>query len=322
MKIHQQKIIAAAKDLGITVEDLSEKWQTEVVKLSWGTQEELVFAGVVFSSLTFQAHFIAENKQLGKEVMASLGLPVLPGLILKKDRIDQAEVEAFLDQHGAIVCKPLAGTNGEGVGMDLGTVQAVMDHCAHLAEFTDRFLLEKQAVGKDLRLQAIGGHLVAACERVPTTITGDGRQTVRQLISQKASDAAANNPENTVLIDQQVLDLLNAKGFSLNSIPAIGRVVQIKKVANMAQGATAVDVTDKLHSRYGVWIEHIAAALNLPLFSLDLMVENFYDEPQEKASILEINAQPAWAHHTFSERRTHDIPRMILEDLFGMGDVK
>jgi cyanophycin synthetase len=35
------------------------------------------------------------------------------------------------------------------------------------------------------------------------------------------------------------------------------------------------------------------------------------------AKVLELNARPEWLHHTFSERRTHDVAALILESLFG-----
>ncbi|RMG60717.1 MAG: hypothetical protein D6722_20560, partial [Bacteroidetes bacterium] len=89
-------------------------------------------------------------------------------------------------------------------------------------------------------------------------------------------------------------------------------------VSNMAQGGHALDVTERVHPRYQTYMDRLARALDLRLFSLDVMTPAPEADPDQAARVLEINAQPAWLHHTFSEGRQHDIPALILRDFFQM----
>ena len=316
MEIHQQKIVDAARKLGIGVRDLSSLWGVDAVELSLGGRRETVFRGRVFSSLRHGSNLIADHKHVCKQVMKSLGIRVPEGLVFPSSNVDPGPLSSFLERFQPSVCKPLDGGGGMAVRMGLTNLADVLEHVARHADEFAVFLLEQQVNGGDLRIQAVGGRLVAACIRVPTTLVGDGHHTVRQLIELRNQVIQRQNPENHVSIDHQVTSLLSQENLELDDVVAADRRVVIKKVANMTQGATAVDVTDRIHPRYGDWIERIAAELNMPIFSLDIITQDLAKDPAEHAMALEINSRSAWLHHTFSEGRRHDIPTLILRDLF------
>ncbi len=106
-------------------------------------------------------------------------------------------------------------------------------------------------------------------------------------------------------------------GRTLESVLAAGEEVRLKTISNMSVGGVAVDVTDRIHPDYARWVEAVAARLGLDIFALDIVAADPAAEPGSSASVLEINPRPQWLHHTFSERRTHDIPGLILDHLFG-----
>lgn len=318
MEIHQQRIVEAARRLGIEVIDLSGSWRMDALLLRRGDQERLVIQGRVYASLSHQAHMLAAHKHACKQYLAGLGIAVPEGLVFQDAKTSRPAIAEFVAAHAPVVCKPLDGTDGKGILMDIEDPRQVEEYWRVVRRDYDQFMLEEQVSGGDLRIQAIGGNLVAVCIRVPTTLYANGRDTVRQLISAKNEIIRRFNPENRVEIDQQVLSLLGARGLSLDSIPADGAEIPIKRVANMAQGATAVDVTGEIHPRYTEWINAIAAGLKLSIFSLDAITTNHRADPAAHAKVLEINAQPAWMHHTFSEKRRHDIPTLILKQLFGI----
>ena len=54
----------------------------------------------------------------------------------------------------------------------------------------------------------------------------------------------------------------------------------------------------------------------MTLFALDVITPDYDHFDPDYSKALEINAQPVWLHHTFSEKRQHDLARLILKNLF------
>ena len=126
------------------------------------------------------------------------------------------------------------------------------------------------------------------------------------------------NPENNIEVDDQTNNLLVRQGVGLRDVVEADRVVHLKKLANMSQGALAIDLTDEIHPDYARWTKAIADTLSMPFFSMDVLTIDHRALPGDHAMVLEINAESAWLHHTFSERKQHDFPRIFLKRLFGM----
>ena len=318
MEIHQKKIVEAAQNLGIEIENLSSDWHMDIVLLRYKEQERFSIKGRVFSGLSHQANMIADNKQACKEWLKRLKIPIPQGLVFEDAESARDQIQDFLSNNPVSVCKPLAGTEGAAVAMDLQRADQVVGHWRCHRHRFDRFLLETQARGYDLRIQAISGNLVAACTREPTRIMGNGQATVEQLIEMRNREIEAQNPENHIDVDDEALELLANQGYNLNSIPAQSTNIALKKVANMAQGAHAIDVTETIHAKYFDWVKTIAQSLDCPIFSLDAMTADHRLDPEQATLVLEINARPAWLHHTFSEGRRHKIPELILKSLFSL----
>lgn len=86
----------------------------------------------------------------------------------------------------------------------------------------------------------------------------------------------------------------------------------------MSQGAVAIDVTGNIDPVFASWVEKFAGETGMSLFALDVIAQDYRQYSPGAAFALEVNPQPEWMHHTFSEIRTHDIAAMILADLFGV----
>jgi cyanophycin synthetase len=177
--------------------------------------------------------------------------------------------------------------------------------------------LEDLIEGRDLRLQLLEGRLVAACVRRPASVIGDGRSTVAQLMTALDSEVRAKNPANRCVPDADTERALAKQSLGLASTPGDGAFVTVKTVANLAVGASVVDVTDDVHPTWRRWATEFAELIDLPFFAMDAITPDPGLDPVTcGAAVLEANARPEWLHHTFSERRTHDLPRQILRALF------
>lgn len=306
---HHFALWSAAQRLGVVAEDLAAAWGVDAARYGG----VVVLKGRVVPGLSHQASLLADHKPAAKEILAAAGLAVPGGVALTGDpRVDGPAVEALLAR-GGIVVKPVDGTHGEGIALGLPTVDAALAHAAALGRPA---LVEALISGQDLRLHAIGGRLVAACVRTPPFVVGDGTATVRTLAARLDVEVQRPNPNNRVHLDDHTRAVLAEQGLDPDAVPAPGQVVQLGRLANMARGARATDVTDHLHPRWAEWVARAGAALGVTVFAVDaLTVDPAADPAAVGAAIIEVNARPEWLHHTFSAGRTHDIGALLLQHL-------
>lgn len=321
MEIVQLELIKIAKTLGVAV-DLLEDCATSNILLSKNGKEVLFGASATpLHEVSRQTFFTANNKQYCKRIFKQLNISHPKSIVFSDLEASYLEVEAFLEEGKCYVCKPLAGTEGRGVCMNLKKMADILVAWNSWREEYEQFMIEEQIQGGDLRIQAIGGKIVAACIREPATVIGDGLTTVKELVAQRHTVVNAQNPANKLELDLASFELLSSQNLSLTSIPALNKPVQLKYVANMNQGARSIDITDEIHPDYNNWITRLTTKLETSIFALDVLTIDYTKSPSsETAWALEINGEPYWYHHTFSERRTHNIGKMILEDVFGKED--
>lgn len=304
---HQLALLTAAKRLGIDVEDRLDDWGIDAVQYRFADRAVVIIDGRINHGLSFTAAQLCLSKPATRSILAELGLPVPVAVLLPDDSHDAL---ASLIDSGPVVCKPPQGEWGTGVAMDLSSVDAVLEQLAHLGGVA---LVEEQVEGKDLRIQALGGRFQVACIREPASVIGDGNSRVSALIQARAQEVARLNPDNRLVVDVVTERLLTQQGLTLDDIPSPGRQVMLKRISNLSQGGRAIDVTEEVHPVYREWTAAIGDRLGLDFFAIDVVTPDPTLSPAESpAWILEVNAPCQWLAHTFSERRSHDLPTKIL----------
>ncbi len=206
-----------------------------------------------------------------------------------------ADNAAFLDRHGRIVVKPARGEQGAGITVDVRT-QTEMARAIDAARAVhDRVLLEEFCHGDDLRIIVIDFMTVAAAQRRPATVVGDGTSTVADLIDrQSRRRRAATGGESSIPLDAETRRVVATSGFDLTSVLEPGLTLAVRKTANLHTGGTIHDVTAALHPTLAAAAERAARALNIPVVGFDFLVPAV-DEPDYV--IIEANERPGLANH-------------------------
>lgn len=314
MKIQHQQLIHAAQERRIGVTNVSGLMGCDAALLEKGEKKELLLRGTPTSLINARSQYFCDNKQLTKVVYETLNIPS-PKSMIFRDIVD-VNVFSFFEKGKNYVCKPVDGTNGVGVQMNLTDFKAIEIYWQKYKTLAGTFMLEEQIEGSDLRIQVVGGKIVAACTRIPAYIVGDGHQNIKQLIQQLQSRTKKNNPANDLVIDEDTETLLDEQSVYLTDVPSRGSKIQLKKVANMAQGAIALDLTDELHPGFQVWIDKLVTYLDTTYFGIDIIALDYRQAPENGAWVLEINARPEWLHHTFSDNKKHNMAAIVLDNLF------
>lgn len=232
-----------------------------------------------------------DDKQLTREILNEAGLRT-PAQITAED---PDEVEAFLDRHKSVVVKPLQGEQGKGVVVDVRTKETLFEAIQQARQFSDVVLIEEYVEGEDLRIIVINQEVVAAAVRQPASITGTGEHSVRELIErQSRRRSAATDGESTIPLDAETERCVKHAGFTMEDTLPAGKIIQVRKTANLHTGGTIHDVTTNLHPTLARAAVAAAHSLEIPVVGLDLMVKAV-DEPEY--AFIEANERPGLANH-------------------------
>ena len=194
-----------------------------------------------------------------------------------------------------MVVKPLVGEQGQGVGVDIQTPDVLKQAFAVAQQFHERVLLERFCSGSDLRIIVINYEVVAAAIRRPAEVRGTGRHSLRALLDKVSRRrSVVTGGESSIPVDAETERCIAASGYSLDTIVPEGEVVQVRRTANLHTGGTIHDATAELSETLRQAAVRAAAALEIPVVGLDLLVP---DVAGDEYVIIEANERPGLANH-------------------------
>ncbi|SHM63384.1 N-acetylglutaminylglutamine synthetase [Roseibium suaedae] len=234
---------------------------------------------------------ICDDKAATHRIVSSAGVKV-PQQILAGD---ETGLKAFLAQHGQVVVKPLRGEQGKGISIGISTMDDLQAAITTARTYSSEVLVEEFVEGDDLRLVVIDFKVVAAAIRKPAEVMGNGRATVGDLIeAQSRRRAAATGGESRIPVDAETIRCLAAAGCDLETVLEEGRVIRVRKTANLHTGGTIHDVTGETNHALIEAAIRAARAIDIPVTGIDLMVKS----PREaQYHFIEANERPGLANH-------------------------
>ena len=265
---------------------------------------------------------IAQDKDDTKRVLGTIGLPVPKGDVARSadEAVEIAEEIGF-----PVITKPLDASHGRGISGRLDDEQSLREAYEVAAEYGRRVVVETFAQGSDHRVLVVNGKVVAAAERIPAHVVGDGRLTIRQLIDVANSDPRRGKGHTKVLTrlpsDEITQELLAARGLTLETVPASGEQVFLRATANLSTGGTSIDRTDEMHPDNITACEMAANAVGLDIAGIDVLTPDIAIPFRENgAVIIEVNAAPGVRMHTHpAEGQARNVGAPILDMLYPPG---
>ena len=113
------------------------------------------------------------------------------------------------------------------------------------------FLVQRVATGHDYRIVVLDGRVISAYERLPLSVTGNGRMTIAQLLRKKQASFISIG-RDTVLKpqDDRITTELRRQGMTRRTVPNKGEKIVLLPNANLSTGGDAVDVTAVIHPKW------------------------------------------------------------------------
>jgi cyanophycin synthetase len=294
-----------------------------LVQLGQGLHQQRVRATMT-SRTSGIAVDIASDKSLTNRLLDAAGLPVPRSEVVVSE--DGAAAGARRIGFPCVV-KPLDGNHGRGVHLDLQTEDEVRRafEGARAESRSGEVVVETYVAGNDYRCLVIGGVMAAIAERVPASVVGDGRSTVRELVERTNADPRRGIGHEKVLtrirVDAGAEALVREQGFAMDGVPPEGTRVKLALTGNMSTGGTSIDRTTEAHPDNVEIAEMAARVVGLDVAGIDFICPDISVPVRETGgAIVEVNAAPGFRMHTHpTEGEPQFVAKPVIDLLFPPG---
>ncbi len=310
-------IVKAAELRGIPAIRLNEG---NLVQLGYGKSQRRIWTAETDRTSAI-AEGISRDKQLTKQLLSACGVEVPEGRMVSDARDAWAAAE---DIGLPVVVKPYDGNHGRGVCINLTEREQVESAFAVASAEGSGVIVERFVSGNEHRLLIVGGKLAAAARGQPAYVTGDGQQTIRELVdTQLNSDPLrdtegwSNAPLNPVRLDSANRLDLSRQGFEPDSVPPEGTQVLVQRNGNVC-----FDCTARVHPDTIRQAALAARTVGLDIAGVDLVADDI-SKPlaEQRGAIVEVNAGPGLSTHlTHPGVPPTPVAQTIIEHLFGERD--
>lgn len=271
---------------------------------------------------------IAHDKSKTHELLRQLGLPVPTEICLPSD-VSHVQLLAAVGRLGyPCVLKPRDGEQGRGVTANIANGEELLVALRTARGYTRKhLLLQKHIRGEDHRLNVSSGKLVFAVRRRPPAITGNGKDSVLELIElanvlrrklrQSGAIAADIDPG-----DSEVLSYIARAGLQISSVPAAGHHIQLRGNANVSTGGLREELDlNAIHPMIQQQCVAIARSMRLENCGIDYISADISLAPEDcGGSYIEVNSMPQNAtirtslliDNLFPDRHPHSVPVTIV----------
>jgi cyanophycin synthetase len=289
-----------------------------LVQFGYGKKQRRLQATIA-STTSFLAVEIAGNKETTKNLLQDAEIPVPRGKIIH----ELEELEEMIEEIGyPFVLKPVDGNHGKGASTNITSHEAAVSAFQMAKQYSPAIICEKRIEGRDFRALVVNYKFVAAAMRTPAAVTGDGTHTIGQLIDEVNKDPRRGNDHEKVLtkikIDKITMDILEKKGYTLDTILPNNLELHLKDTANISTGGTATDVTDLVDPANILLFERIARVIGLDICGIDVIASTLCSPLKENGgAVLEVNAAPGFRMHLQpSYGPARNVAKHVIDMLF------
>lgn len=266
---------------------------------------------------------LACDKKKTNELLAEMGILVPHGKVVTSEK---EAITAAGEIGYPLVLKPRDGNQGKGVTLNIWSEDELRAAYRVALNYSLEVIVEQHIEGRHYRLLIINNKLVAASERLPAHVIGDGENTVRNLIDIENENnplrgEGHEKPLSKISVDPVVNMVLARNNMTMNYMPERGEVVYLRESANLSTGGIAIDVTERVHKDNARLAKRACKLIGLDIGGVDFVTEDISKSPRENDSaIIEINAAPGIRMHQHPTMgKSRDVGALILDNLFPGG---
>ncbi|MFW6091924.1 MAG: acylphosphatase, partial [Actinomycetota bacterium] len=260
-------------------------------------QPRIGFTGTAGVETSRVGSHLAGDRHLTRVLLERAGVTVPAG---RRFATGQREAAlAYAAELGwPVVLKPQAGSGGRAVRTDIRSADELARALDAVAEAGCRELLvERHANGAAYRFVVLRDRVLSVLYRRPANVVGDGASTVAELIGQQNElrAGARRLQAHPLRIDDRVRLQLERQGLAWDSVPAVGRRVQVSTSCGVSRGGESFQVLDEAHpTLLDEAVRAVRALPGLTYAGVDMVLADHRRPLAEQAvAVCEINAAPS-----------------------------
>jgi D-alanine-D-alanine ligase-like ATP-grasp enzyme len=177
---------------------------------------------------------------------------------------------------------------------------------------TSGLIVERFYSGNDYRIVVLDDEVVAAYQRIPLFVVGDGKSSILQLMQYKQENFINNGRKEIIdFEDYRIKKNLKRRKINFNTVIPKNNIIYLLDNANLSTGGEAVDFTENIHPDFQKLAISITKDIELRLAGVDILTSDI-TSPMEDYTIIEVNGAPSLTHYaSFGEVQTK-----IVENLY------
>lgn len=309
-------VLHAAHRMGIPFSHLG----IGVYQLGWGSKARRMDRSITELD-SFLGARLSQNKLATAALLRMAGLPAPTHQLVSKET---QLVSAATKIGFPVVVKPSDRGRGEGVTVDVFDLESLRQAYQLALDISPskQVIVERQVEGVCHRLFIANGSLLYALKRLPMLVVGDGRQTVKALVDSEVELQNALPPwrrSGIVPIDDLTLLELRRLGLDIDSIPAKGERVSLRRIESTAWGGVDEDVSDTIHPENVSIAIRAAELFGLNVAGIDIITPDIAVPWYANGAIInEVNLSPLFGGGEISRRH---IPVFLQQFMQGDGKI-
>lgn len=271
--------------------------------------------------VTNEAVELMDDKGITKQIMEDNNIYVPQGKSFGEEDSDEDILEYSRSIDYPLVFKPTNASLGDGVVTNIENEKELLDAIHYVRKelgYPD-VVLEQHVEGREFRIYVVNDKVVAAYNRIPANITGDGESTIEELIHAKNLERRKNARLNSCLIDidVEILKFIHKKGYSLETVPAKGEYLPLRQKTNVSSGGDPIDVTDTISEDLKkLAVGAVKAVPGLHHAGVDI-IENVSGKGKAPGYVIEINATAQIGGILYPlQGQARNIPAAIIDYYF------
>ena len=258
---------------------------------------------------------LGTHKEGTRACLARHGVPVPEGRMFVNGDFDTA-IE-FAAQIGyPVVCKPAMGVRGIGVVANIQTedeLRRAFEMYTSTKLGRDDFIIEEHIPGRDYRIVVVDDQVIAAVQREPGAVVGDGHSNIAELILFKNA-LRQKNPHlgpRPVEFNDNMRWQLEKAGYTLDTVLPEGTRAALTTSCNLSQGGDSIDVLDEMHpSIKAAAVAAVRAVPGMRYCGVDFLLEDHR---------LPIDGQPSGKRGGICELNAHGAVSNCEYPMYGTG---
>jgi D-alanine-D-alanine ligase-like ATP-grasp enzyme len=309
-----------------------------ILEPTWGKVGQIIFKSgqkryFRYSTLDLNrmgASDIARDKDYTKFFMKRMGYPVIPGEAFCSENwaatIGSRKGMAAAYRYAKaldwpVIVKPNSSSQGRCVAK-VHTRREFEAAFRAVSRIDKMVLIEKYIEGRDYRIVVLDDEVISAYERIPLSVCGDGKTSIRELLARKQRWFKRTGRDTIIKTDDpRITAKLLRLGLSFRSRPDRGSRIFLLDNANLSGGGDSVDVTAQISEGFKRLAVQLTKDMGLRLCGVDLITQRDISEPpaQDCHWVIEINSAPGLDHYaSIGKEQTQVVEKLYLKVLKAM----